>query len=540
VQRPSHKQLPTPQGQYRGYRIWQNVSLRGLTPLWFLRGLTPLWFLGWSALAAIAAPAAAEAAAPAAAAAKRRPNLVFVFSDQQSSDMLGCYGNRDIKTPKLDAFAAEGVRFNHCISNQPVCTPYRGILLTGQHPLRCGAIKNDVRIVPGNGHYFGEVLRDAGYRLGYFGKWHLFGGDRNRPIPPGPFRYGFDQEFLSNNCTLLYDARSAYYWDAQGRRQLYGDWEPYAQTRQAITFVKEHAAQPFALFLSWHAPHNWGQAHAGYNAPADLLKLYDPNKLSLRANVEDTPRHRRMYQGHMAMCTSLDNAFGDLMEELKALGLAENTIVVYTSDHGDSLMSHAWPGTKGVPEIESIRVPRLIRWPGHLQARVSELLFGTLDFMPTLLDMLGLAAPATCQGKNLAGAIRAADDQAVESVPIFYFAGNWRGIYTRQHTYAFELPGGELDDYAKYVGWKRYACLYDHAQDPRELHNLFDEPQQQALRDNLHAQTLAWMKKFGDNGIPYKDLIRRVMVAEDIGEDPGRGDGPFGQGRLKGPPLDVP
>lgn len=499
-------------------------------------------FRAWLPIfAALTTIAAAQPIQPAqlSTAPSPRPNLVFVFSDQQSFDMLGCYGNHDIKTPNLDAFAAQAIRFTQCISSQPLCTPFRGMLLTGQHPLRCGALKNDLRIVPGNGHYFGEVLRDAGYQLGYFGKWHLYGGERDRPIPPGPFRYGFDHEFLSNNCTLRYDARSAYYWDAQGQRQLYGDWEPTAQARQAIGFVKAHAAEPFALFLSWHAPHNWGQAHAGYDAPAELLNLYDPSKLTLRPNVADTPRHRQMYQGHMAMCTSLDTEFGELMRELKNLGLSDNTLVVYTSDHGDALMSHGWPGNKGVPEIESIHVPLLIRWPARLQPRVSELLFGTLDFMPTLLDMLGLAPPATCQGRNLANAIRSGDDQAVDSVPLFYFAGNWRGIYTRQYTYAFDLPGGELDTYAKNVGWKRYACLYDHAADPRELSNLYDRPEQRALREQLHAQTLAWMKSFGDTGIPFTQLIRKVMVAEDIGDDPARGDGPFGQGRLKGPPLDV-
>ena len=96
----------------------------------------------------------------------RRPNLVFVMSDQQSFDMLGCYGNKQILTPQLDSFAGEGIRFNYCISSQPVCTPFRGMLLSGQHPLRNGAFKNDVQMVPGEGKYFGEVLRDAGYRLG--------------------------------------------------------------------------------------------------------------------------------------------------------------------------------------------------------------------------------------------------------------------------------------------------------------------------------------------------------------------------------------
>ena len=478
-------------------------------------------------------------AAGPSASARGRPNLVFVFSDQQSFDMLGCYGNKEIVTPNIDAFAAEGVRFNQCVSSQPVCTAYRGMLLTGRHPLRCGALKNDVRVVPGGGRYFGEVLRDAGYRMGYFGKWHLYGGDRNRPIPPGPFRYGFDHDFLSNNCTLLYDAQHAYYWDERGQKRLYGDWEPYAQTRQALRFVEENAGRPFALFLSWHPPHNWGQAHAGYDAPKELLTIYDADTLTLRPNVQDTPRHRQMYQGHMAMCTGLDRAFGELMGQLKTRGLAENTLVVYTSDHGDMLMSHGWPYNKGVPENESCRVPLLLRWPRGLQPRVSDLLFGTLDFMPTLLGLMGLAAPETCQGRNLAGEIRAAQDDAVESVPLFYFAGNWRGVYTRRHTYAFDLPGGEVEPAAKTAGWKRYACLYDRAADPRERHNLYDAPEHRALRETLHAQALAWMKQFGDTGVSFKELINRVMVAQDIGPDPGRGDGPFGQGRLKGPPLDV-
>ena len=130
--------------------------------------------------------------AAASSAAPKRPNLVFVFSDQKSSDMLGCYGNTDIQTPNLDRLARAGVRFNHCISNSPVCTPYRGILFSGQHPLNQGAIQNDLQMLPGKGTYFAEVLRDAGYRTGYYGKWHLYGGDRERGIPAGACRYGFD------------------------------------------------------------------------------------------------------------------------------------------------------------------------------------------------------------------------------------------------------------------------------------------------------------------------------------------------------------
>ena len=147
-----------------------------------------------------------------------KPNFLFVFSDQQSSDMLGCYGNDQIITPNIDRLAKEGVRFNHCISSSPVCTPYRGMLLSGQHPLNVGAMVNDMQMLPGNGKYVAEVLRDAGYRTGYIGKWHLYDGKRNRPIPKGALRYGFDHEYRSNNCTLDFSAKNSFYWNDNGER----------------------------------------------------------------------------------------------------------------------------------------------------------------------------------------------------------------------------------------------------------------------------------------------------------------------------------
>jgi arylsulfatase A-like enzyme len=120
-----------------------------------------------------------------------RPNLLFVFSDQQSSDMLGCSGNTQIITPNVDALAADGIRFTYCISSDPVCTPARAMLLSGQHPLKCGAFTNDVQMLPDNGTTFAEALHQAGYATGYVGKWHLLGGDRRRGVPAGPLRYGF-------------------------------------------------------------------------------------------------------------------------------------------------------------------------------------------------------------------------------------------------------------------------------------------------------------------------------------------------------------
>ena len=407
--------------------------------------------------------------------------------------------------------------------------------MTGQHPLYCGAMQNDLQILPGHGNYFGEVLRDAGYRTGYYGKWHLYGGDRVRPVPPGPFRYGFDHEFLTNNCTLRFDARHAYYWNEQGEKQLYGDWEPYAQTRQAIDFVEQYASQPFALFLAWHAPHNWGHANEGYRAPEDLMALYDPAKLHLRPHAKDTPAIRRMYQGHMAMISSIDRAFGQLMRTLDQKGLVENTLVVFTSDHGDMLMSYGWPRYKSRAEDVSCRVPLLIRFPRRLEPRVSELLIGTFNLMPTLLGLLGLPVPETCQGQNLADAVIHQRDDAVQSQPLFFLPGDWRGIYTPRYTYSFTL-----NPQSPHNVLLSDNLLFDRQQDPLEMTNLFDSPEYEPVRKQLHQKTLEQMARFGDTGFRYRALLERCVRAEDW---PAVSTHPLNlpkgwEGRLKGRPVD--
>jgi len=475
-----------------------------------------------------------------ALASGKRPNLLFVLSDQHSWDMLGAYGNREIQTPNFDRLAREGIRFNHCVSNSPVCTPYRGILFSSQHPLTCGAIQNDLQILPGNGTYFAEVLRDAGYRTGYYGKWHLYGGDRNRGIPPGPYRYGFDHEFLTNNCSLVFDAASAYYWDQEGKtKHLYGDWEPYGQARQAMEFIDRHANEPFALFLAWHPPHNWGMAFEGYNAPPDLLSLYDPAKLTLRPTVQDTPRTRRMYQGHMAMISGIDRAFGWILQKLEERGLAENTIVVFSADHGDMLQSYGWPNNKGRAENGSVRVPLLIRWPARLKPGVSELVLGTLDLMPSILGMMELPIPRTAQGRNASAAMITGRDDGIDEQPLLFIPLNWRGIYTRRYTYSVALhspsepntPGGA----------NTFNVLYDRKTDPWETKNLFHAPEAAVIKAQLHGQTLALMARFGDQGLRAEELLSRVVREEDqsaLKTSPAQRSMGW-EGRLKGRPVDI-
>ena len=464
----------------------------------------------------------------------KKPNLLFVFTDQQSFDMLGCYGNKQIKTPEIDDFAKEGVLFNHCVSNSPTCTPMRGILLTGQHALNSGAIINDLQIVPGNGNYFAEVLSAAGYHTGYIGKWHLYGGDRYRPIPAGPFRYGFNDLFLSNNCTVDFSRENSFFWNEKGEKEKYNDWEWYGQTKQAVDYIADHADEPFALFLSWHPPHNW-DGFNGYGAPEDMLALYNPDSIKVRAGTRDTPEVRKMYKGHMALCSSIDSSFGNLLDILEEKDIKDETIIVFTSDHGDFLTSYNQFWHKSEPQAVSCRVPLIIRYPEKLESRRSDLIFSTFDFMPTLLGLMGLECPKTCQGQNLTEAIYHKDDEAVSSTPLYQYYNNWRGIYTRDYTYAFSLsPNDETDTISN--------CLYDRTADPLEQQNLFKSSDHQALKAALHEQTLVWMEKFGDHGTERTSVLKQIMSPEDYNlEVSGMAwsEGSGATGKLKGRPVDL-
>ncbi|MFO7726531.1 MAG: sulfatase [Oceanipulchritudo sp.] len=460
-----------------------------------------------------------------------KPNLLCVFSDQQSFDMLGCAGNPQIKTPNLDAFAGKGVRFEHAVANCPVCTPCRSMLLSGRHPLHNNCFDNDRRLLnrdeigPGLGH----VLRDAGYRMGYVGKWHLHGGDRDRPIPAGPDRQGFDDRFLSNNCHLNYHPDSCYYWTEDGEKVMLGQWEAAGQTEQALAFLDESTKEkPFCLFVSWHAPHNHlggnAKAYRGFDAPEAFKARYNEDEIVPRGQLPNTAENRRMTLGYYALCSEVDHHFGRLMEKLEEKGFAENTLVVFTSDHGETFGAHAAQCHKGNPEDVSVRIPLLMRLPGVLSADyTSRLLIGMLDVPPTLLGLMGHEVPSNWEGLDLSPAIRNRNDDAVDHVPIFNFKPSWRGVYTRQYTFAMEnierTPdmhtrfGSDLPDQRKTV--QNFNVLYDREEDPLQLNNLINTTGHLDTIWELTQRTHDWCAKFNDPFLSYKRLIDLVGDRED-------------------------
>jgi arylsulfatase A-like enzyme len=396
------------------------------------------------------------------------------------------------------------------------------MLLTGQHPLRNGALHNDLPLLANNGTTFARALQSAGYRTAYVGKWHLLGGDRDRLVPPGPQRHGFDETFLSNNCHMDYRPGHCYYWDENGRKVFFNEWEVDGQTRQAVEFLGTcRADEPFALFVSWHPPHDVGfdpeTLTFEYSTEPVLMDLYDRSAIKLRPSAEDTPQIRRAYHGYYAMCSGIDRAFGRLLDALKARGLDDNTIVVFTSDHGDNLHSYGYTISKDHPEDTAVRVPLIVKLPEETAGRTSDLLVGTLDLMPTLLGLLGVDVPETCQGRNLSQAIRQQDDDAVESVPLFFHQPSWNGVYTRGHTYGHgELRHWRRDADGRAVLRKvPVRALYTRDVDPHQLRNLYGDPAHAALQERMERLTREWMDSFGDpGGVDVDSLAERYRMPD--------------------------
>ena len=436
------------------------------------------------------------------AATERPPNLLIVLSDQHSYDMLGSYGNDQIITPNLDRFAGEGMRFTHAFANQPVCTPYRGMLMSGMHPLKNGAFINDAPLLPNKTQLLGQVLRERGYQTAYIGKWHLLGGDRDRPVPRGELRYGFET-LLTNNCHVDFRPGKAFFWNENDEKEYFDEWEVYGQTDQALHYLDTiDTDRPFALIVSWHPPHDWGKfegedgkMHYRYDTMDELMAVYDRDTLQLRPGLEPTPDRRRMYHGYMAMVSGVDRAFGQLMDKLRERGVEDRTLTVFSADHGDMLESHEAMLPKQYPHDYSNRIPFMVRYPGRVPAGTTDLLFGALDIMPTVLGLMDIQTEQEYDGRDLSGAIVNGDEDAVDYVPLWLYKRgvannqNWRGVVTRDYTFAL----GRGKDSIELTN-----VLYDRKADPYQLENHFYDPAYAAVHDSLRRLTFAWMEGYGD------------------------------------------
>jgi arylsulfatase A-like enzyme len=440
-----------------------------------------------------------------------RPNVVFVFGDQWRAQATGWAGDPNVRTPNLDRFATESLRFRHAVSNCPVCSPWRATLMTGQYPLTHGVFVNDVP-VRGNPTYLAQCFRDAGYDTAYIGKWHIDGHGRSVYIPPSR-RKGF-MHWRTQECTHEYN-HSPYYTDTPEPLQWQG-YDAAAQARAAAGFIRgKTEGPPFLLMLSWGPPHDPYDT-----APEEFRRMYDPEKLTLRPNVPPSAEQsaRKHLAGYYAHCSALDHAFGEIVQALDSAGLASRTLLVFTSDHGDMLGSQGqW--FKQRPYDESILVPMLMRWPQAFgrTGRDINTPINAPDLMPTLLGLAGLPIPSSVEGHDFSPFLRGESGPPIDAALIelpacfhqfAYWNGGreWRGLRTATHTYVIDRKGPWL--------------FYDNQADPHQLHNLAADPQHAALRDTLDRDLRRRLAARNDPFRPGQDLIREAGIRTNKRGDP--------------------
>ncbi len=443
---------------------------------------------------------------------KKNPNLLFVFSDQHRWCDLGCYGNKEVRSPNLDYFAQEAIRFENCISNSPVCVPARGSMLTGLMPLKHGAITNDLPIYY-NVESIADVLNDAGYNTGYIGKWHLAGIPRDQCIPEGRGRLGF-AEWKVWNCSHEY--LNARYYDEKNNIINMEGYEPVGQTELAIDFIKRNRDINWGLFLSWGPPHD-----PYFEVPSEYLELYEDTDITLRYNVPDIIKQTMTrsitreqivenYKGYYAHITALDEQFGRLLSVLKETGQFDNTIIVYTSDHGDMLGSQGLTN-KQLPYEESVKVPLLVCWKDRTVQAVSEELISLLDLPVSLLGMIGLNFNGEVDGMDLHRLFTDKSSKGRKECYIFDLIpchqaaargdSEWRGIRTQRYTFARTASDEGF-------------LLFDNREDPYQQSNLIDKPEYQYIKHELELVLRGYIAAH-DKLLPWDRFIREYGLVEE-------------------------
>jgi len=481
----------------------------------------------------------------------KRPNLLFIFTDEQRADTMAAYGNHRIETPNLNRLASQSTIFERAYVTQPVCTPSRSSILTGLYPHTTGCTRNNIPL-PADVLCLPEMLSEGEYVTAYHGKWHLgdeifaqHGFDEWRSIEDGYRKYyspGRDPEsrstyhgFLIDNGFTPSDGR--YFTRSEAARLPEEFGKPAYLAREASRFIRENRNRPFILFVNFLEP------HMPFFGPRD--GQYDPSDVALPGNFEAIPTDdqplktrlmyrafrergydgfplhteegwRRLIANYWGLCSLVDTHVGTILSTLEECGLSDNTIVVYTSDHGDMMGSHRLL-TKCVMFEEAVRVPLLIRLPGQTTSMRVRSPASQIDLVPTLLDLMGQPVPSHLQGKSLRPVLE--DPGRADRDDVFI---EWNGhdsaiskelrddclpayvaeIATREE--AIAAVTASVRTIITHDGWK-FNCsligeheLYNLNEDPLETTNLAGRGDLRSLMGELTERIRRWQDRTAD------------------------------------------
>lgn len=458
----------------------------------------------------------------------KKPNILFILTDDQGAWAMGCAGNTDIYTPNLDRLAARGFRFENFFCASPVCSPARASLLTGRIPsahgvqdwIRSGNLDKDKldKVISESPYYtyeekaipylegmltYTDVLKENGYTCALFGKWHL--GDSLTP------QHGFDKWFTIGRGGCYYDNADIV---ENGKVTFSSQYITNVITDKALSYLEEFQNQenPFYLSVHYTAPHSpWAENQhpaeyieryrdCGFTATPDLP--VHPNQIP-SAPYGTGEIRKSLLRGYYAAITAMDADVGRLLDRLETLGLHEDTIVMFMSDNGMNMGHHGiWGKGNGTFPFNmydtAVKVPFLVSWPGHYASgAVTHRMCSQYDFFPTLLDMAGIKRelPEGLPGRSFADVFtgNTEDDGAVV---IFDEYGPTRMIRTAEWKYICRAPYGPDELYHLYT-------------DPEENHDLINDPACQPLIDSLYAKLTRWFYTYAD---PAMDAAREGVT----------------------------
>ena len=398
-------------------------------------------------------------------------NIVFIFADQMHRYALRCMGTGDIHTPNLDRLASEGMLFTNAYSNCPICGPFRINLFTGLYTSQTGTYRNGDRI-PANTPTLAGLLNAHGYHTSYVGKWHI-GGAGNIPILE-ELRGGFTG-FIGYQCYNGF-YKDVVFYDETNQLHAFNKHRTCVTTDLALGRLEGMVDQPFALFVSYQAPHYPEQPDPEYEA------LYKDKDITRRLNNSDIDPYTRTYSPpspqpselcpdyqrygnnldeylrlYYGMVSQVDAEVGRLVDALERLGIADHTVVLFTSDHGDMQGSHGLKN-KSLPFEESAGIPLIVHVPGGNAGVVSDAIVSGIDFFPTCLGYAGAPIPAGLPGTNFAP-LTLGENQELAG-PVFSEMTDW--VMAREGDWKLVVD--------KNTGGA--SMLFNLRDDPYEQHNL--------------------------------------------------------------------
>ena len=449
-------------------------------------------------------------------------NVLVIQTDEHHFKTLGCYGGKIIETPNIDWIAKHGAIATSFYATTPVCSPSRGALISGRYPQNTPVTNNNISL--GN-HVvtFAEVLRRKGYKTGYAGKWHLDGSGKPQWAPSRKFgfddnRYMFNRghwkkfEITSDGPRVAAIKRGKPYYGVENadKESFSTDW----LANRTIDFINTNKAKPFCYMVSFPDPHGPNTVRKPYDTMYKNVNV--PIPISVNKPRSQTPRWaagdpkitadtvRLLMPKYYGMIKCLDDNIGRILDTLRKNGQIDNTIIVFTSDHGDLCGEHGRLN-KGVPYEGSARIPFLFHCPGKIPAgTIVNQALSCVDFVPTLFALTGDKLPMGVEGRDASALFRGTKNQ-------------WEDIaFIRSTSTGIPWIAAITDRYKIVYSGLGDPWLFDLKTDPDELHNAFTQPKAQRIIKRLTSKLAAYTKHHND---PYGDNARiKADMARALGQ----------------------